>query len=66
MVGSPFTEEKYGIGIAKGDMEKGEQINEALTEMIEDGSWQTAFDETLGAADFTPGPGNPPEPDTCS
>ena len=66
VVGESFTEELYGIGIQKGDVEKCEQINEALTEMVEDGSWQTAFDETLGAADFTPGPGNPPEPETCS
>lgn len=66
VVGESFTEERYGIGIQKGDVEKCEQINEALTEMIEDGSWQAAFDETLGAAGFTPGPGNPPEPDTCS
>ena len=49
-----------------GDVDKCEQINEALTEMIDDGSWQAAFDESLGAAGFTPGPGNPPEPDTCS
>lgn len=66
VVGESFTEERYGIGIQKGDVEKCEQINEALTEMIEDGSWQAAFDETLGAAGFTPGPGNPPEPETCS
>ena len=66
VVSESFTEELYGIGIQKGDVEKCEQINEALTEMIDDGSWQSAFDETLGAADFTPGPGNPPEPDTCS
>ena len=30
----------------EGDVDKCEQINEALTEMIDDGSWQTAFDET--------------------
>lgn len=66
VVGEAFTEELYGIGIQKGDVDKCDQINEALTEMIDDGSWQTAFDETLGAAGFTPGPGNPPEPDTCS
>lgn len=66
VVGESFTEELYGIGIKKGDVEKCEQINDALREMISDGSWQEAFDETLGAAGFTPGPGNPPEPDTCS
>ena len=34
--------------------------------MIDSGDWQTAFDETLGTADFVPGPGNPPEPEPCS
>ncbi|HIW67156.1 MAG TPA: glutamate ABC transporter substrate-binding protein [Candidatus Dietzia merdigallinarum] len=66
VVGSSFTEELYGIGIQKGDVEKCEQINEAITEMIDSGDWQTAFDETLGTADFVPGPGNPPEPEPCS
>lgn len=66
VVGASFTEELYGIGIQKGDVDKCEQINEALTEMIDDGSWQTAFDETLGTAGFVPGPGNPPEPAPCS
>ena len=66
LVGKPFTEERYGIGIAKGDTEKCEQINEAIREMISDGSWETAVDDNLGAAGFTPGEGNPPEPDACS
>lgn len=66
VVGASFTDELYGIGIQKGDVDKCERINEALTEMIDDGSWQTAFDETLGTAGFVPGPGNPPEPAPCS
>ena len=66
LVGKPFTEERYGIGIAKGDTEKCEQINEAIREMISDGSWETAVDDNLGAAGFTPGEGNPPNPDPCS
>ena len=66
VVGAPFTEERYGVGIAKGDTEKCEQINEAIREMISDGSWDTAVEENLGAAGFTPGEGNPPEPDACA
>lgn len=66
VVGAPFTEERYGIGIAKGDTEKCEQITDAINEMIEDGSWETAVDDNLGAAGFTPGEGNPPTPDACS
>ena len=66
VVGAPFSEERYGIGIQKGDPEKCEQINEAIREMISDGSWDAAVEENLGAAGFTPGEGNPPNPDACS
>ena len=66
VVGAPFSEEKYGIGIAKGDVEKCEQINDAISEMISDGSWETAVQENLGEAGFTPGKGNPPTPAPCS
>ena len=66
VVGAPFTEELYGIGIAKGDTEKCEQINEAIREMVADGSWEAAVQDNLGAAGFTPGEGNPPNPAPCS
>lgn len=66
VVGAPFTEERYGVGIAKGDTEKCEQINEAIREMISDGSWDAAVEENLGAAGFEPGEGNPPNPDACA
>lgn len=66
VVGEPFTEERYGIGIMKGDVQKCEKINDAITEMIADGSWDTAVEENLGKAGFTPGEGNPPTPDECA
>jgi glutamate transport system substrate-binding protein len=66
VVGAPFSEELYGIGIQKGDTEKCEQINEAIREMISDGSWETAVEENLGKAGFTPGEGNPPNPEACA
>lgn len=66
VVGEPFSEERYGVGIAKGDTEMCEQINEAIREMISDGTWDAAVEENLGAAGFTPGEGNPPEPEACS
>ena len=66
VVGAPFSEERYGIGIAKGETEKCEQINDAIREMISDGSWEAAVEDNLGKAGFTPGEGNPPEPDACS
>ena len=66
VVGQPFTEERYGIGLKKGDVERCEKISEAISSMIEDGSWQKAVDDNLGKADFTPGKGNPPTPDACA
>lgn len=66
VVGEPFSEERYGVGIQKGQTEMCEQINAAITEMIDDGSWEQFLQDNLGQADFTPGEGNPPEPDPCT
>ena len=60
LAGEPFTEERYGVGVQKGN-ELCQQVNDAIKALIEDGSWEKAVQDTLGAADFTPGPGNPPE-----
>jgi len=54
VVGDTFTTENYGIGLAKGDQEARDQINDAIEEMISSGAWETALKENVGAADFTP------------
>ncbi|MGL4176841.1 MAG: glutamate ABC transporter substrate-binding protein [Dermatophilaceae bacterium] len=66
VVGKPFSEERYGIGLKKGDTATCEKVNAAITKMISDGAWQKAVDDNLGPAGFTPGTGNPPTPDACS
>lgn len=48
VVGDAFSEERYGIGYDKASPELCEFINDTLTESFEDGSWQDAFDATLG------------------
>jgi glutamate transport system substrate-binding protein len=48
LVGKPFTEEPYGIGVPEGQEDFCEFVNEALAEMAEDGSLQEAFDATAG------------------
>ncbi|WP_327117641.1 glutamate ABC transporter substrate-binding protein [Nocardia sp. NBC_01730] len=48
LVGNTFTREKYGIGLKKGDQQTRAKINDAIEEMIADGSWQKAFEETIG------------------
>ncbi|WP_460751456.1 glutamate ABC transporter substrate-binding protein [Myceligenerans cantabricum] len=66
VVGNPFSEENYGIGLPK-DSDQCEDINAAVTEMVDDGTW----DELV--ATHTDGTGyqadealNPPEPDACA
>jgi glutamate transport system substrate-binding protein len=49
LVGNPFTEEPYGIGLAKGDQAFRDFINDTLEESFEDGSWAAAWDSTAGA-----------------
>jgi glutamate transport system substrate-binding protein len=66
VVGKPFSEENYGIGLKKGDTALCEKVNAAITKMIQDGSWQKAIDANLGPAGYKPGAGNPPTPAACS
>ena len=66
LVGKTFSEEKYGIGLKKGDTALCTKITDALKKMIADGSWQNFVTTNLGPAGFKPGPGNPPTPEACS
>ncbi|MFI0354555.1 glutamate ABC transporter substrate-binding protein [Actinomadura sp. 9N407] len=38
IINAPFTDEKYGVGIRKGDLEGCETVNRALTRMYQDGT----------------------------
>jgi glutamate transport system substrate-binding protein len=60
LVGDPFTEEPYGIGLEKGDDDFRDFINNVLEESFEDGRWQEAWEATAGAVLETP---EPPEVD---
>lgn len=62
IVGEPFTEEPYGIGITKGDDEFRDFINDTLEESFEDGSWAAAWDATAGSISGTEAP-EPPSVD---
>lgn len=63
VVGKPFSEERYGIGIAKGDVGLCEAINGILDTAREDGTWQEIYDETLGKSGST---ATQPAVDPCS
>ncbi|MDR2113675.1 MAG: glutamate ABC transporter substrate-binding protein [Bifidobacteriaceae bacterium] len=67
LVGKPFSEEYYGIGLPKEKPKVTcENVNKALTKMFDDGKWSKALSENLGSykpnAEF-----NEPHPtlDTC-
>lgn len=67
VVGKPFTTEKYGVGLKKGDVQLCEKVNSALQEMVDSGEWQKALDKTVGASGFKHDTTtNPPKFDTCS
>ncbi len=63
VVGEPFSEERYGIGFSKDSPEVCQFLNDTLEESFEDGSWDKAFESTLGKSGVdTP---EPPELDDC-
>ncbi|MGE3255739.1 glutamate ABC transporter substrate-binding protein [Pseudonocardia sp.] len=64
LVGQPFTEEPYGIGIPKGDTAFCEYVNQTLQKAEADGSYAKAWESTVG----TVTPEVPPLPpaDACS
>lgn len=66
VVGAPFSTENYGIGLPEGS-EMCADVNAAVAEMIEDGSWQEAVDTNTEGTGYTPSSANPPTPmDDCS
>lgn len=66
VVGKPFSEERYGVGIKKGDTDLCTKINAAIEKMQSDGSWKKALDSTVGPSGFKPdSTKNPPKPDAC-
>jgi len=57
IVGQPFSEENYGIGLKKDDADLQKKISDAVTKMEADGDWAKAFEKNLGPAGIaTPTP----------
>ncbi|MFN0071890.1 MAG: glutamate ABC transporter substrate-binding protein [Chloroflexota bacterium] len=56
LLGPPFTQEPYGIGIAKGHPEFVELINATLTQLKESGRWSEIHKQWLGKFIETPAP----------
>ncbi|MET0590614.1 MAG: glutamate ABC transporter substrate-binding protein [Naasia sp.] len=54
--GETFTEEPYGIGLAKDDQAFRDFVNDVLEESFEDGTWARLFEETAGKVLPVPDP----------
>lgn len=66
VVGNPFSEENYGVGLPQ-DNDVCEDVTAAIEEMLEDGSWQKALDDNVGASGYTPNSElNPPTVAACA
>ncbi len=59
VVGKPFSEEPYGIGVPRGDNALRAALNNALEANEKNGNWKKAFEATLGLSG-TPAPKPPP------
>ncbi|PZT77083.1 MULTISPECIES: glutamate ABC transporter substrate-binding protein [unclassified Streptomyces] len=52
LAGFKMTNENYGIGLKKGDADLKKKVNDALTKMVEDGSWDKAVEANFGPAGY--------------
>jgi glutamate transport system substrate-binding protein len=52
VLNSPFSEEKYGIGLKKDDKKGRDAVNDALAKMVSDGSWAIALKSNLSDSGF--------------
>ncbi|MFB4304679.1 glutamate ABC transporter substrate-binding protein [Actinomadura sp. GTD37] len=48
MINAPFTDEKYGVGLKKGDLKGCEEVNRAITAMYQDGTAQRLLTKWFG------------------
>ncbi|WP_106350762.1 glutamate ABC transporter substrate-binding protein [Antricoccus suffuscus] len=64
VVGDTFSEERYGIGFAKGDTKFCEFLSTTIKDSFKDGSWEQAFKDTLGKAKVDAP--KPPTVDACA
>jgi glutamate transport system substrate-binding protein len=52
VVGKPFTEERYGIGLKKDDTASRDALNAAIEKMISSGAWRDIVQRNLGAGGY--------------
>ncbi len=66
ILGVPFTDEKYGVGIKKGDTKTCDAVNKALTKMYADGTAKQLLDKWFGQAKGVQLPDKAPTFEGCS
>ncbi|MDN3482237.1 glutamate ABC transporter substrate-binding protein [Arthrobacter sp. APC 3897] len=68
VIGNTFSEERYGVGLPKeAGLVKCEDINTAITKMVEEGAWEEAIKKNTEGVDYTFNAElNPPETDACA
>ncbi len=67
IIGDPFTDEKYGVGLKKGDVKTCEAVNAAITKMYTDGTAKQLFDKWFGTAQgLSPLPATAPTFEACA
>lgn len=52
VVGNGFTDERYGVGIKKGNTEMVTKVNAALKSYIDDGTWAKALDKYVAPSGY--------------
>ncbi|WP_409466564.1 glutamate ABC transporter substrate-binding protein [Amycolatopsis sp. GA6-003] len=59
VVGRPFSTERYGVGLRKGDTEGQHAVDDAIRKMVSTGAWRKSLETNIGPSNY-PLP-NPPE-----
>jgi glutamate transport system substrate-binding protein len=52
VVGKPFSLERYGVGLRKGDTDGVARINEAIRKMISSGAWLNSLTRNIGPSGY--------------
>ncbi|GIH98631.1 glutamate ABC transporter substrate-binding protein [Planobispora takensis] len=66
ILGQPFTDEKYGVGLKKGDTKTCEAVNAAITKMYQDGTAQKLFEKWFAGTQGVTAPTGVPPFEACA
>jgi glutamate transport system substrate-binding protein len=53
VIGKGFSDERYGIGVRKGDTAMVQKVDAALKQFVSDGSWQRSLDSTVRPSGYS-------------